>query len=377
MATDLRTNCSKPRIVHDLIPVILECNDHWWARDFQRLALVSSGWLGPIRRRLYRCPTLRTFRACSLFARTVKENHHILSLIEGVNLSPVIPSGGGFAPTEGDMAGLRFILSLKKLQTVVLGGELAVQADRFLQMMSNTRSITSLHIDGSYIQQQNGFCCRVPASLEWGETLAYRFTKLRRLRLTGLELSVREPSMPYSIHLDDITLEDVVVMQGSLQHLCNESWDTVRRVSVVSRAADGAGDIVRELMECCENLESVHYEDCGRRAQEAIFTPDLPMPRLRKVYLYDVDVNPGTLAGLSAACQGIEDLAVLGRAIHVQPQEWEHLLRSGALPYLRGMHVSSGTNQPPSGYQPWAEEGRKMLEEACASRNIALRFCPS
>ena len=120
-------------MVDDLISVILESNDHWWPRDFQRLALVSPGWLGPIRRRLYACPTLRTFTACTLFVRTVTENPHILSLVQGINLSPVIPTGALYAVTDKDMASLRLILSLKGLQNVTLGGELAIQAERFIK----------------------------------------------------------------------------------------------------------------------------------------------------------------------------------------------------------------------------------------------------
>ena len=49
---------------------------------------------------------------------------------------------------EQEMQSLRYILGLKGLRSVTLGGDLAVSAERFLHVMTDTRAITSLHIDG-------------------------------------------------------------------------------------------------------------------------------------------------------------------------------------------------------------------------------------
>ena len=74
--------------VHDLIPIIIESDDHWWPRDFQRLALISPAWLTPVRKRLYAAPSLWSFRTCKLFARTLRDNPTLLSYLRGLELRP-------------------------------------------------------------------------------------------------------------------------------------------------------------------------------------------------------------------------------------------------------------------------------------------------
>lgn len=358
----------------DLIPVILESNDHWWSRDFQRLALVSPSWLGLIRRRLYACPVLRTFRACNLFVRTVRDNPSILSLVKGLNLSPAIPSESMHALMDMDMASLRSILNLEGLQTVTIGGELAVQAERFIQMMSNTRSITSLHIDGSYIQESDTLCCRQPASLEWNENIAFRFTRLQRLKLTGVHLGISVPPLPYALRIFSIILDDVHISHGSLRDLCHESWGSVRNLAVLCKTTQSPDELVRELLECCENLETLQYESSAPGAHGDVFAEDFPLPTLRDLRLYDVDVNPQALAMLSQTCRGLEQLSVLGRAIRLKPEEWADVLSSGALPSLHRLSVAAGANEPPEGFVPWAEAARKLVIDQCLSRKVMLSF---
>src|SRR5262245_26307549 len=77
-----------PRFIDDLVYLILECDDSWWSRDLLRLARVSSAWLWPVRKRLYACPGLHSFRSCSLFARTLAESPYLLPLVHGINLRP-------------------------------------------------------------------------------------------------------------------------------------------------------------------------------------------------------------------------------------------------------------------------------------------------
>ncbi|PSR71343.1 hypothetical protein PHLCEN_2v12857 [Hermanssonia centrifuga] len=365
----------KPRMVDDLISVILECNDHWWPRDYQRLALVSSAWLGPIRRRLYACPSLRTFHACNLFVRTVANNPCILSLVQGVDLRPMIPFRDRYALTEKDMTSLRFILNLAGLQSLTLGGELAVQAERFIHMMTNARSITSLHIDGSYIQCNDTLDCRHPASLEWNETIAFRFTKLRSLRLTNLQLAISDPPLPYSLRIADIALNDVTVSVGSVHHLCHESWGSVRTLSVTSKNAQESDELVRDLMECCENLEVLHYEVCCAGAHGEIFEEDIPLSRLRNLCLYDIDISPQTLVVLSQTCKALEHLSVLGRTVRLAATDWAGFVRSGALPSLQVLRTSMGTNSPLSGFTPWTTTMMTPVSDSCVARGITLSAC--
>lgn len=363
----------RPRIVDDLISVILESNEHWWPRDYERLALVSTGWVGPIRRRLYACPQLRTFRACTLFARTVAENPHIRALVHGIDLRPMSPANERPLLSEKDMAGLRFILSLDGFESVTIGGELAVQAERFLHMMHNTRSVMSLHIDGSYIEDHDGgLSCRQPASLEWNESIAFRFTKLRTLRLSSLQLAVLQPAMPYSLRISNLALADVTVSMGFLQNLCFESWDHVRNLSIISKNTRESDDFVRELLECCENLESLRYEASRSGAHGDIFEEDLPLASLRRLRLVDIDINPQTLVLLSQACRNLERLSVLGRKVRLTANDWSSFIRSGSLSSLQTLKTSAGTYEPMAGFSRWSPDAVQSLSASCASRNVSL-----
>lgn len=359
-----------PRLVDDLIPTILEIDDHWWPRDLQRLALVSPSWVGPIRRRLYAFPTLRSFHSCTLLVRTLTQNPHLLALVRGLDLRPI--AGEHCALTERDMASLRFLLNLKGLQEVTLGGELAVQAERFIYMMASTRSIRTLHVDGSQVLWDEGdLGCKHPASLQWNEAIAFRFTGLHTLRLSNIQLSVSDPPMPYMLRVKDLILDDVTLDDGSIQDLFHESWASLRHLTITSAKAPDSDELVRELLECCENLESLRYECANGSAHSDMFE-DLILPSLRKLCLFDVDVNPQTLALLGQSCRTLEQLAVLGRAVRLSAQEWVDFVRSGAIPSLRVLETAFGNNSPPAGFKRWPEEMRESLVSSCQSRGVVL-----
>ncbi|KAJ3551373.1 hypothetical protein NM688_g4743 [Phlebia brevispora] len=364
----------RPRIIDDLVPIILESNDHWWPRDFQRLALVSPAWVGPVRQSLYAYPHLRTFHACNLFARTMMENPYILSLVKGIDLRPAIPMGCTYSLSEQDMTSLRFILNLKGLRTVTLGGELAVQAGRFLQMMSHTRTICSLHIDGSDLEDSDSFCWRQSPSLEWNEAIAFRFVGLRELKLTHLQLSISDPPLPYALPIMNLILDNVSLAHGSIQHLCHESWDAVRSLSVSLKIEEHPDVIVRELLECCTNLECLRYESCDGGAHGDIFADDAPLTSLRTLVLADIDINPQVLLMLNQACQSMEQLSVLGRAVRLKQQEWANILHSGAFPSLRRLCIPCGSNEPPFGFSTWSEDAKKLVSDSCNFRGVMLFF---
>lgn len=362
-----------PRIVDDLIPVILESEDHWWPRDLARLALVSPAWVGPIRRRLYACPRLDSFRACALFARTVSANPHLLTLICGVDLRPILSENAIL--TEADIAGLRFVLNLQGLQTVTLGGELAVRAERFIQMMGHTYSVTSLHIDGTSISQDKGDVSRRRiASLDWDDSIAFRFARsLRTLRLSHLSLDITPSDMPSPLRVRTLILEDVSVESGSIEDLLFDSWTSLRHLSISSSSPQSPEDVALPLLESCDQLESLSYEACGSVAHRELFEQDLPsLSLIRELRLFDVDLNPQTLAFISGTCRALVQLSVLGRAPQLNVQDWVELLDSGALPSLRVLQTCSGHNQPPSGFRRWPAETCRQLSTACAARNISL-----
>lgn len=365
---------NSPRIVDDLIPVILESNGHWWPKDLQRLALVSTAWVGPIRRLLYACPKLSSFHACTLFVRTVSSNPHILSLVQGLELCPV---SDGLPLTEEHMASLRFALNLKGLLSVTLGGELAVRAERFVQMMSNTHSITSLHIDGSHLNRYHclGTTTRHCPSLSWDDSIAFRFSRsLRSLRLTQLHLSISEADIPYAIRVQNLTLDGVSIESGFVQDLLHESWTHLRHLSISSATPATAEDIAIPLLECCENLESLRYEACVGGIHGELFEESTSLTALRKLRLYDIDVNPQTLASLSQTCGGLAQISVLGRTVRLTAQDWVQLIQSSAMPSLRVLKTSSGCPQSPSGFLRWTEESCDELRSACATRGISLSY---
>ncbi|KAI0815274.1 hypothetical protein BC629DRAFT_856688 [Irpex lacteus] len=363
---------SRVRIVDDLIPVILESDGHWWPRDFQRLALVSTSWLGPIRRRLYAYPELRSFHACTLFARTLSQNQNIRALVHGVDLRPVLAHEHA-ALSEQDMAGLRFILNLDRLESITIGGELAVQAERFLHMMSNTHSITSLHIDGGHLHMDDeSLDSKQPASLEWNDSIAFRFSKLRTLRFTNLQLALAEPTMPYVLRINTLILNNVTLAFGSIQDLCNESWESVRYLGVTTRDRQTSDELVRDLLECCENLETLRYEASCAGAHGDLFEENMPIGRLRKLKLFDVNINPQTLSFLGQSCSNLECLSVLGRSVRLHAQDWIRFISSGALPSLKVLKTAAGCYEPASGFLRWSDEVREQLLSSCATRSIDL-----
>ena len=193
------TRSQSPRFIDDLVYLILESDDHWWPRDLIRLARVSLAWLGPVQKRLYARPSIRSFRACGLLARTLTENPCLLSLLHGIDMRPSIGfdvDDRGLSTME--MASLRYILSLDGLKSLTLGGELAVQAERFLHSLVHADAVTELHIDGTHCAGYGSHLrCQKAASLEWDEIMAFKFPNLRKLKLCNLELDILHPPMPY------------------------------------------------------------------------------------------------------------------------------------------------------------------------------------
>ncbi|KAJ3477701.1 hypothetical protein NLI96_g10283 [Meripilus lineatus] len=371
--TNPTTQITSAHLIDDLIPHILEANDHqWWPRDLHRFALISTGWVGPIRRRLYSCPIIRTFGACTLLAKTLRENSYICALVQGIDLQPTNGMGRAGSRTAQELGSLRFLLNLGGLRSVTLGAELSVQAERYLHMMSNTKNITSLYING-LVQDSSSHGASLfhHPSLEWDEVVAYKFPQLQTLRISNVSLSIIPPSLPYALNVTNLILEDVEIVDGFLPHLFHESWDSLRKLKVVMKASTSFDEQLRWMIECCANLQVLHYELRGFVPHHNLFDEDMPSLRsLLTLRLGDVNVNPQCLLSIGQTCLGLAELTVFGRSVQVTPEDWINFLHSGALPALKTLRTVTGTNEPP--FNVWDTLRTQSIVDACQARHIAF-----
>ncbi|KAI0639243.1 hypothetical protein C8Q77DRAFT_1163570 [Trametes polyzona] len=361
-----------PVLVDDLIPIILESDDHWWPRDFQRLALISPAWVLPVRKRLYAHPSIRSYRACRLLARAFAANPELVSYVRRLELRPMADEDTVL--DELEMQSVRCILGLKGLQCVTLGGDLAVASHRFLNVMTDTRAVTDLHIDGCMITSKGhpGTLAPVVPSLEWDDAVAFRFPNLRSLTLSNVLLTIIPSMMDRPAGLTRLTLDNVDVEFGFLPDICQGSWETLRELRVIRGNAVELEDGIRSMLELCENLETLHCEGLDLLYHASIFDEEQPppCPNLRKLCISSFDTSPNALQAIARSCPQLEELRVLGRIIRISPSEWASFVTSKRLPSLRRLVPPSGTNQPPFTF--WSATEQEGLREACDAQGVTL-----
>lgn len=356
----------RPRIVADLVPIILEIQDYW-PRDLQRLALVSSQWLGSVRRLLYANPRLGSFRSCSLLARSLKENPHLIPLVQSIDLRPWYIHGRSLTLDDADR--IKFLLNLPFLTSVTLGGQVAAAADSFLLKMSNAHSVTELYIDGN-IPTWDFHCSlymNAPPTFHWDERIAHKFPNLRKLRLSNLELFIAEPTSTSPLRLADLSLNGVTIMHGSLHNI---AWDTLGHLSIAADNADDWDEHIRFMLHrSTDNLKAFSYEVSDSRVDSGIFHDELsPLLSLRELHLRGVSVDGLTLKSLEHQCHNLEHLSIHGRIATIPCQEWIRFIESGALPNLRHLTVPYGST-----FGHWPEEGTiERLMEVCSVRGIEI-----
>jgi hypothetical protein len=298
-------------------------------------------------------------------------------LIHGIDIRPSIGfdvDDGGLSATE--MASLRYILGLDGLRSLTLGGELAVQAERFLHSLAHPHTVTELHIDGSvHSVGHSHFRCRKPASLEWDEVIAFKFPNLRKLKLSNLEIDIAYPPMSYDLEVTDLHLDNVDITSGYLPHLFHESWSSLLHLSVIAKTALDLDEHLRLTLDCCgPGLETLHYEVVDARSDHILFDdPFTMLPSLQHLCLCGIDIQPHTLSVIQEICPNLEDLSVTGRVVRVSPNDWALFLSSGALPSLRHLSIPWGTYYPP--FVRWSQETCKSVLDATAIRKIQLS-CP-
>ncbi|KZP32360.1 hypothetical protein FIBSPDRAFT_1036984 [Athelia psychrophila] len=363
----------QPRFIPDLAPLILESlhPSSWWPRDLLRLALVSPAFLHPVRKRLYARPSLASFRACVLLARTL----------------------------DADSA-------LPGLRELAIGGAMAVRAERFLHWVAHPYDVHTLCVDGSQAAaaSQSAFssssssssysmgCGRAEqGSLAWDESLAFKFAGLARLRLVALELDVAPPppDTPYELAVGTLALEDVDVVAGHLVHLLHGSWPALTRLAVSAKAPDA--QLGPALAACADTLQSlsVRYEDAApfRALDDADAEGDAdvlrhPLRALRSLAISGAPLTRAALARIAAPAQypRLETLDVAGRGVGVSAGEWagwlERLERlegpEGALPALKQLGTPGGTCG--KRWAPWGpgDEAVVRLREAAERRGVRL-----
>ncbi|EIM83364.1 uncharacterized protein STEHIDRAFT_123800 [Stereum hirsutum FP-91666 SS1] len=365
----------KARLVDDLIPLILESSDSWWSCDYARLMRVSPAWASFVRTRLYARPQLHTFDACTLLARTIRENPGIASFITGLDLCPV--------PVEDsyliriDISSIRTLFSVEGLRFVALRQELAVDAERFLRCLARPETLEELIIDGHSFDFMSGWdplYLRKPARLRWDQEMTSKFPNLCRLRVSHAELSIPYKSPIHRLQLTHLDLDKVTIVQGQLHNL-STSWDELQSLDIIALAdIDLHRHLPLLLSSCCSSLRSLHIQVLGTHCEDLIFsdttaaTSAMSFPSLLEVRLSGIDASAHTLQCIEKWCPKLEVFVVLGRKVRVAPLEWVAFLASGALPSLQGFKAPGGTGREAT--QKWTEEEEKRVMDACVERQV-------
>ncbi|PPQ70749.1 hypothetical protein CVT24_000860 [Panaeolus cyanescens] len=219
------TTMIRQEFIDDLVPLILDAHSNWWPRDLVTLSLVSPCWLYYSRKRLYPYPTIDSWSAARLLARTVTESPHLGSLVTGIRLQPMKDSGRRGGATAEEWEGLRQLLTLEGLKRVHIGGLLSIEAERFIPMIGDGESVEELEVDGSLLWEG---LSKTP-SLVWSDNVAFQFPNLQKLRLRCIELEIEESSIRYESPIQSLVVDEVSLTGGHLVDIlsCSENVDSV------------------------------------------------------------------------------------------------------------------------------------------------------
>ncbi|KAF5312121.1 hypothetical protein D9619_003046 [Psilocybe cf. subviscida] len=356
MRTTMRTK--QPLLVDDLIPLVLDANDHWWPCDLARLAAVSRAWRYYVHKRLYPCCSINTFGAATLLARTLAADPQLADLVFELHLQPVrVPLEQRPGPAE--MRALRSLLGLPGLKRLMLGGELASKCHRFLKHVAYADEIESLHVDGRAMARG----LAESGSLAWDESLSFAFPNLAKLELTDISLVVDPSSAPLP-SLRSLVINNVHILSGYLSSLASED---LNHLHITTRDTESTDEQLRIVQTSCA-VRCLHYElqKDACRSFIGLQVDDETLGSLRCLHLDGHCVDTGVLQTLAAQCRNLEELKVSGRAVRMSAQEWAGVIRSGAFDALRRLGVPPGTCIPP--FVGWAAGELEEIETACAGR---------
>lgn len=354
--------------VEDLIPVILDSIERWWDRDFARLALVSPAWLYHVRKRLYTSPSLHSFSACASLAQTLNADPYLTSLVRNLTLRPCTDTSRASPSPEARMA-VRTLLGLNNLQSLVLGGDLANQSERFLGFVAAADTLTQLHIDGTLLRRS----LTSRASISWSEDLVFRFPNLKRLKFTEIELDIDPIFTSHPVQMDELVLDNARIISGFLSYLLPED-SIIGSLRVRGSSASDYDEHIRTMLHS-SNVHGLDYEVRKSLPSDGSFLePEgVPDPRplcLKRLELHDLHVDTGVLALVDQWCPELEELIVSGRSISLSAQDWGEYIASGAMHSLRCLTLTWGTNHPP--YQPWCADAVVSVTKATSPRRIQL-----
>lgn len=367
--------------MEDLIPLILESSDSWWSCDYVRLVRVSSAWAGFVRKRLYARPHLHSFRACTLLARTMLEKPGLASLIKGLDICPAPIEDGHLSHV--DYSSIRRLLSIEGLQYLALRQVLAIDAERFLHCLMYPETLQELIVDGHSFDFMGGQWDPLyrpkSASLRWDQEMTSKFPKLRRLRLSYVELSIPYQFTHARLHLSHLELDKVTIIQGRLHNLSSTSWSELELLDIIARDdVDLHPHLPLLLSSCCSSLRNLSIQAWGTNCEDLIFadhdtssastTSSLFFPSLLEMRLSGIDASARTLQCIERCCPRLEVFVVLGRKVRVTPLEWVAFLARGALPSLQGFGAPGGTGREAT--QRWTEEEERRLINACVVRQV-------
>lgn len=357
---------TKPQLVDDLVPLILESRDDWTSREFARLALISPCFTHYVRKRLYALPSLRTLNSCELLGRTLRENPALAELVKGVELRPAHDPE---ARTTGEQfQAIQLLLGLEGLEQLTLGGLLSIRAERFLNAVAFPESIVRLEVEG------DGESCALSrdGSLELDDDFWYRFCSVKQLKLGNLRVDVNyTPKQDYQIPIKhailiqcDVSLCDLLA--GScLDLLCVHadcSCEHHNDLQEILQASDlGHPKALRyTLGKGCRDSDGSFLAQPSGSTQQST---------LRSLHLDGHFIEQDFLETL-AQYPSLEELVVSGRSVRISSEEWAHLITSGGLPNLQRLQLPGGTSRPP--YTRWAPEEVNDLQQHCSSRRIHL-----
>lgn len=232
-------------INEDIVYIILDSYDHFWSRDLARISRVSSAFLRPARKHLYKSPSLFSYRACHLLARSLNHNEDLIPLVHALDLRPTYDDSSLIESREinphvpGICPGVSQLLSIVHLERLALSGDLAYGAQRFLRAVSNPHLITVLQIGapqiaGSYSKNNLSQI----ASIEWDGELANRFHALKSLSFTG----------PLVLDIDDSHFDYDSEINGSPFHPSVMSGCKLEELRLINIEFSGASGLLSALL---------------------------------------------------------------------------------------------------------------------------------
>jgi len=355
----------RPAFVEDLIPLILEATEQWWTQDYLRLALVSPAWLFYVRRRLYAHPSIRSFESGSKLVRTFQENPGLLQLLSGIELQPTTSSESRCIALAQHMASIYCLLALEGLKRVKLGGELTRHAERFLNSLAFADQVEELVVDGTLLQG----AVMPAASLEWDESMFYRFHNLKTLKLINLDLDIfPSPPAPF-VPITRLILHSVEIVDGFLSQMVHGA--SLKLVDIAAKSPAEYDEQVRLVLEVCEVDELRYNLETPRRGDRPFLDLDRDDPlSMRCLQLSGHAFDGGLLTAIVQHCGKLEDLVVAGRSSSVTSEDWANFINSRAIPSLTRLSLPGGTHLPP--YTKWSPLQLHSIREAAASHSIVL-----